>query len=142
MDTERNKRNARRVFEEGFTLGRLDVVDECLAADGRDRHDFDAEAPDFRSHLKHIISTLRAGMPDLTATVEDIVAEGDRVAVRVTMAGTHTGAPVFGVEPRGAAVRVEQFHIVQCNDDGQSVMHWAAAGENEMLAQMQAVPVG
>jgi predicted ester cyclase len=142
MDTERNKRNVRRVFEEGFSLGRLDVVDECLAADARDRHDFDPETPDFRSHLRYIISLLRAGMPDLTATVDDIVAEGDRVAVRVTMTGTHTGAPVFGVEPRGAAVRVEQFHFVQCNDDGQGVAHWASVGENDMLAQMQTVPVG
>jgi predicted ester cyclase len=136
MDVERNKQTVRRVFEEGFSAGRLEVVDECLTADAVDRHDFTAEAPDFRSHLKGIITMLRSAMPDLTMTVEDLIAEGDRVAARVIMTGTHNGEPFFGVDAQGNAVRVEQFHIVQCDDDGRGVVHWAAAGEEDLLRQM------
>src|SRR5882757_4106407 len=98
MDPIANKRTVRRVFEEGFTGGNVDVVDECLSPDAVDRHPFGEDEPDFRTHLKGIIGMLRAAMPDLRAEVDDLVAEGDRVAARISMTGTHTGAPLFGVE--------------------------------------------
>src|SRR3954471_24430734 len=108
MDIERNKATVRRVFEEGFNQGRLAVVDDCLAADARDHHELPDGDGSFRSHLKDIIAMLRGGMPDLHASVEDLIGEGDRVAARVVLTGTHTGAPIAGIEPRGNAVRVEQ----------------------------------
>src|SRR5262245_46673746 len=98
MDVERNKATARRVVEEGFTAGRLEVIDECLAEDAVDHHDME-EGESFRHHLKGVITMLRAGMPDLAMTVEDLIGEGDKVAARVTLTGTHTGAPIMGIEP-------------------------------------------
>ena len=71
---ERNKANVHRVFDEGFSQGRLDVIDEAPAANAVDRHEFEPGEPDFRSHLKAAISMFRAAMPDLHASVEDIVA--------------------------------------------------------------------
>ncbi|MCU1426446.1 MAG: hypothetical protein JWL83_446 [Actinomycetia bacterium] len=138
MDIERNKATLRRVFEEGFSHGRLEVVDECLAPGAVDHHDFTDDAPDFRSHLKGVITMLRTAMPDLTMSVEDLVAEGDRVAARVILTGTHTGDAFFGVPAAGTAVRVEQFHFVQCDDDGRGVTHWANAGEHELMSQIAA----
>ena len=139
MDVERNKATVRRVFEEGFSAGRLQVVDECLADDAVDHHELD-EGQSFRGHLKGVITLLRAGMPDLTMTVEDLIGEGDKVAARVVLTGTHTGAPILGIEPAGHAVRVEQFHVVQCGDDGRGRAHWANAGVESLLAQLQAEP--
>jgi predicted ester cyclase len=151
MGVERNKRNARRIFEEAFGLGRLEVVDECVAADAVDRHDFAEDQPDFPAHLKGVISMFRAAIPDLAMDVVDLIGEGDRVAgprgqsrppppppPRGGMTGTHTGAPLFGVTAAGAAVRVEQFHVVQCDDAGRGVAHWAAVGERELVAQLAA----
>jgi predicted ester cyclase len=138
MDTERNKESVRRVFEQAFSKGDLDVVDACLAPDARDRHDFTAEAPNFRAHLRELIGMFRAALPDLRAEVQDIVAEGDRVAARVVLTGTHTGAPLFGIDPSGNAMEVEQFHFVRCDDAGRGIEHWAAVGEDEMLRQLTA----
>src|SRR3954452_22655810 len=87
MDVERNKESMRRVFEEGFTKGRVEVADECLAPDAEDRHDFEP-GENFREQLKGIMAMLRGSMPDLRAKVDHMVAEGDRVAVRVTLTGT------------------------------------------------------
>ena len=139
VDIERNKASVRRVFEEGFGQGRLDVVDEGLAADAVDHHE--APVGDFRNHLKGVIAMLRGAMPDLAMTVEDLIAEGDRVAVRVMMTGTHTGDEFFGISASGNPVRVEQFHIVQCDEDGRGTNHWAAVGENELLNQLRGAPV-
>ena len=80
MDSERNKDNVRRIFEEGFTRGHLEVVDDCIAPDAVDRHEFTPDEPDFPSHLKGVMTMLRSALPDLAMTVEDLVAEGDRVA--------------------------------------------------------------
>jgi predicted ester cyclase len=141
MDIERNKATVRRVFEEGFGQGRLAVVDECLTPDAVDRHELPDETGSFRAHLKGVITMLRAGLPDLTMTVEDVIAEDDRVAVRAILAGTHTGAPIAGIEAKGNPVRVEQFHIIQCDDDGRGRVHWAAAGVDELFGQLRAEPV-
>jgi predicted ester cyclase len=138
MDLIANKRTVRRVFEEGFNAGRVDVVDECLAPDAVDRHPFGDDEPDFRAHLKGVIGLLRAAMPDLTASVDDLVAEGDRVAARVSMTGTHTGAPLFGVEASGRRIAIEQFHIVQCDEYARGIRHWAYAGVDQMLSQLTA----
>jgi predicted ester cyclase len=137
VDTELNKRNVRRVFEEGFNEGRLSVIDECLAPDAVDRHEFTADAPDFRSHLKSIISMLRASFPDLHMTVEDLLGDDDRVAARVTVTGTHTGAPLLGVPAIGAPIQVEQFHFVRCDDLGRGITHAAYAAEDQIMRQVQ-----
>jgi predicted ester cyclase len=140
MDIERNKATVRRVFEEGFSQGRLEVVDECLTADAVDHHELPEGHGSFPAHLKGVISMMRAGMPDLAMTVEDLVAEGDRVAARVVLTGTHTGAPIAGIEARGHPVRVEQFHFVQCDDDGRGRAHWAAVGIDRLVAQLRDAP--
>ena len=138
MDTKLNKDNVRRIFEEGFTQGRLEVVDECIASDGVDRHPFTEDEPDFPSHLKGVMTMLRGALPDLAMSVDDIVGEGDRVAVRVLLTGTHTGTPLLGIPAAGRSVSVEQFHFIQCNDAGQGAVHWASVGIDELLAQLTA----
>jgi predicted ester cyclase len=138
MDVERNKRSVRRVFEEGFNAGDLDVIDECLAPGAVDRHEFTDEEGDFRGHLKGVITMLRDSLPDLAMSVEDLVAEGDRVATRVRLTGTHTGAPFLGIAASGNRVDVEQFHFVHCDDEGRGVVHWAAVGEEDLVRQLAA----
>jgi steroid delta-isomerase-like uncharacterized protein len=139
MSTEMAKELARRVWDEGWNQGRLEVVDEALAVDAADRHQHDQD--DFRAHLKAAITEFRTGFPDLRADVEDIVAEGDRVAMRVVITGTHRGR-FFGQEPSGRAVSIEQFHFVQVNPQGQGIRHWANVGVEDLLRQISAVPAG
>jgi predicted ester cyclase len=135
-DLERNKSTVRRVFDEGFSEGRTDVVDEALAVDAVDRHPFEPGQEDFRDHLKAAIVMFRQAMPDLHASVEDIVAEGRTVAARVRMTGTHTGAPLFGVPAAGRPVDIEQFHFIEVDDRGLGVRHWANVGVSELRQQI------
>jgi predicted ester cyclase len=135
---EVNKRAMRRVFEEAFNEGRLDVVDECVSSRGVDRHPFAEDEPDFPAHLKAAIAMLRGVLPDLHMSVDDLIGENDRVAARVTLTGTHTGEPFFGIEPTGRAVHVEQFHIVAFGDDGLGLVHWANVGIDQLVSQLTA----
>jgi predicted ester cyclase len=135
---ESNKRAMRRVFEEAFNEGRLDVVDECVSPLGVDRHPFAEDEPDFPAHLKAAISMLRGVLPDLHMQVEDLIGENDRVAARVTLTGTHTGEPFFGIEPTGRAVHVEQYHVVAFGDDGLGLQHWANVGIEQLVSQLTA----
>lgn len=50
------------------------------------------------------------------------------MAVRVVLTGTHTGDPLFGVPASGRSVNVEQYHILQFDDRGLAVQHWATSG--------------
>jgi predicted ester cyclase len=133
MSVDTAKELARRVWDEGWNQGRLEVVDEALAADAADRHEHDQE--NFRAHLKDAITEFRRGFPDLRAEVADIVAEGDRVAMRVLITGTHNG-PFFGNEPSGRPVSIEQFHFIQVNPGGQCIRHWASVGLDDLLRQI------
>ena len=135
---ERNKTTVRRVFDEGFSQGRTEVVDETLAPEAVDRHPFEPGEEDFRDHLKAAISMFRLAMPDLRAHVEDIVAEGSTVAARVRMTGTHTGAPLFGIPAAGHPVDVEQFHFIQVDELGRGLRHWANVGVAELRQQISA----
>jgi predicted ester cyclase len=135
MSVETAKKLARRLWDEGWNEGRLEVIDEALSADAVDRHEHDQE--DFRAHLKATITEFRRGFPDLHADLADIVAEGDRVAMRVVITGTHKG-PFFGTQPSGRPVSIEQFHFVQVNRLGQGVRHWANVGLDDLLRQIEA----
>lgn len=125
----------RRVFEEGFNQGRYAVAGECLSPVAVDRHPFAPDEPDFAEHLKGAMRMLRSALPDLHMEVEDLVAEGNRVAARVTLTGTHTGSPLFGLPPSGRQIRTEQFHIVEFDEQARGIRHWANIGEAEMRAQ-------
>jgi predicted ester cyclase len=136
MDIEKNKATVRTVFEQGFGEGRLEVVDEALADDADDRHPFGPDEPDMRAHLKNAIRMFRAGIPDLSVKVADLIAEGDKVAARVLMTGTHTGAAVFGIAATGRPVSIEQFHVVQLDEAGLGLHHWANVGEDQLRQQL------
>ena len=86
MSTEENKAIVRRWSEELFNQGNLVVADEIVAPTYR-RHDpgdpFAVEGPE---GVKRLVSMLRAQVPDLHISVEDVIAEGDKVVTRYTVA--------------------------------------------------------
>jgi predicted ester cyclase len=136
MDLTTTKANVRSVFEEGFGQGDLGVIDAALAPGATDRHEFAPDEPDFQSHLKGAITMFRTAMPDLAASVEDLIAEGSTVAVRVRMTGTHTGGELFGVPAGGRSVDIEQFHFIACDEQGRGTHHWANVGAAELMRQI------
>ena len=98
MSIEENKKAVRRMFEEVMNKGDLQAVDELVADDYRLN-----EPPGFppgKEGLRALANMYRTGAPDLHMTVEDMIAEGDQVAVRWTATGTQTGE-MMGLPPTG-----------------------------------------
>lgn len=114
MSTDQNKAVYRRFLEQGFNQGRLDVVDEVLSPSYVNR-DAPPGSPAGPEGVKQIINTFRAAFPDLQITIEELVAEGDKVCARSTMRGTHRGV-LFGVAPTGRAVAMAGLTMVTVVD--------------------------
>ena len=90
MSTESSKLLAQRVWEEIWHQGQLSRIDELFSEDfvrhdpGRDLHGTDQN--------QQFISSMRAAFPDVHYTVDDQIAEGEKVVVRYRFHGTHLGA--------------------------------------------------
>lgn len=107
-----------------------------LYAPGAVVHGFPAGfAPD-RDGVAAFMRTVRAGVPDARINAKDIVADGDRVAVRFTLTGTHTDE-LLGAPGRGAAIEVEGITIVEFRG-GQVVERWNRLDEIALLTQIGA----
>jgi predicted ester cyclase len=81
---------------------------------------------------------LRTAFPDLRFEIEDLIAEGDTVAGRLTMNGTHTG-PLMGMPPTGRKVRQAHMHFVRFRD-GKAIEHWGVRDDMGMMRQMGVMP--
>ena len=81
---------------------------------------------------------LRTAFPDLHFTIEELVAEGNIVAGRLTMRGTHEG-PLMGMPPTGRSVRQDHTHFVRFRD-GKAVEHWGMRDELGMMQQPGTIP--
>lgn len=133
--TDENKAIARRFPEEVATEGRLDVIDEICAADIRDHSPFGEERG--REKLMEQAEYLHAAFADLTATVEDAVAEGDTVALRVTVRGTHEGE-FMGIEPTGNSFEIPGVVVLRF-EDGQVAEAWVNIDALGLLVQLGVV---
>ena len=85
-----------------------------------------------------IIGMMRGGFPDIQWTVEEMVAERDKVAARFTMRGTHQGT-FFGVPPTGKIIAVQAMNIYRLSD-GQFVEEHGQPDMLGLLQQIGAVP--
>src|SRR5579872_1723644 len=86
-----------------------------------------------------IIGMMRGGFPDIQWTLEELIAEGDKVAARFTMRGTHKGA-FFGVPPSGKKIEVKAMNFYRMAD-GQIVEETGQPDLLGLLRQIGAVPV-
>ena len=110
---EKHKALVRRFHEEAWNKGNVAAVDEFMAADYVD-YPIPSGLPPGTEGLKQTITTYRTAFPDLKATVDDIFAEGDRVAYRWSTRGTHLGE-WLGILPTGnhmTATGISIFRIV------------------------------
>ncbi len=114
MTPDEHKALARRIPEDVATDGNLDVLDEVLADDFVDHSPI---GPDLHGiyEIKDQIQMFQEAFPDFTATVEDIVAEGDTVAMRVTVSGTHEGE-FMGIEPTGNDFTIPNMVFTRIDD--------------------------
>src|SRR5215208_692531 len=87
-----------------FEQGNIDLLDELLAPDYVNHTPATPDLPTGPEGVKGVVSMFRSAMPDLKVVIEDMIAEGDKVATRYTLEGTHEGE-LFGVPPTGRRLR-------------------------------------
>jgi predicted ester cyclase len=129
-----HKSAVRVVYEEGFSKGRFEVLHEHLHEDYVNHNPVPGAQPGLPG-LEGAMAGLRGAFPDLTYTIEDLVAEGEKVAVRATMEGTHLGT-FRGVEPTGRHFAVTSLAIVRF-EGGKVAERWGLHDVELMSAQLE-----
>jgi steroid delta-isomerase-like uncharacterized protein len=138
--TEENKATVRRFMEESFGGGKPELVDELLDPDFV-RYDPYIEAGVVRGTqtVKDNIVWFRNAFPDLTCTVEEQIAEGEKVVSRWTLRGTHRG-DFFGVAGTDNRVEFSGIQIDTIDESGKIVEERAEFDLLGAMRQMGAIP--
>jgi steroid delta-isomerase-like uncharacterized protein len=138
MSAEHNELVARRIAEELFNQGDLSVADELIAPQAVDHNE--PPGTDCREHFKRVATLLRSAFPDLHMSIEDVIAEEEKMALRITISGTHTGPGAFaGLPPSGKRFQVQQMRFA-CFANGQMTESWAVIDMFAWVQQLGALP--
>jgi predicted ester cyclase len=131
---QRNKDVARGFVETIFNQKRFEALEEFMAPDVVLHHSNRILTPGLDGIKQHH-RDLVAGLPDLRYEVEDLVAEGDRVVMRLTISGTHKG-DYWGFAPTGKRVTMTAIHVLRLTD-GKIVETWSESDALGMREQLE-----
>jgi predicted ester cyclase len=134
MSTEENKTALRQVIEEAFNKGNYAVLVEHFNPNYVE-HQFGLR-PTIEG-MQGDIQFLRTAFPDFALTIEEMIAEGDQVWVRMTARGTNLGG--FMGPPNGKSFRITVIDICRF-EDGKIVEHWGVPDRFALLAQLGLLP--
>ena len=135
MSAERNQEVFRKVIEEGFNQGNMAALDECFPPTYTE-HQFDL--PSTLEEFKGSIRYLRETFAPFSLTIEDMVADGDKVWVRMIGRGTDSKG-MMGRPPSGRTYAITVFDVCRF-EDGKIVEHWGVPDRFHMLAQLGLLP--
>lgn len=135
MSTE-NVAIMHRIYEV-LNGGNMDLADQVIAADSVS-HEVPPEYPSGLEGWKQYFTDFRAAFPDLHFTVEETIAEGDKVVCRCTLRGTHRG-DFMGIPATGKQVVVTGVDVGHFAN-GKGVEHWAYYDELGMMQQLGVIP--
>lgn len=137
--SEQNKALARRSTEEVWNQGKLAVIDELVASNAT-YHDPNVPGGKFTGPegLKQFVQIYRTAFPDVHITIQDQIAEGDKVVNRWTATGTHKG-DLMGIKPTNKFSTVTGVDIERYQN-GKVVESWANYDMFGMLQQLGVVP--
>src|SRR3954447_16690542 len=139
MTPDDNKAIVRRFVEEIFVGGRKETVDELLADDFV-AHTWPSTTGDPKADLKAAIDRVGTGLADPTFTIDDLIAEDDRVAARLTTSATQVGE-FMGMPPSNKRYTIEEIHWFRLRD-GKVVEHWHQMDQMGLMKQLGAMPGG
>ena len=126
-----------RFVEEVLNKHNLDALSEFV----HDSHIDHTPAPGQElglAELRKMFSMYFAAFPDFRATVKDVIAEGDRVALHLITHATHTGE-FMGIPPTGKKVEMREIHILRIVD-GKAAERWGLIDEVGMMRQLGLMP--
>ena len=137
MSVEENKANTRRAVEEFWNKGKMELLNEFWATNYVHHDPTNPEINDLEGFKQWVIMS-RTAFPDLHVTIEDIIAEGDKVVTRWTVRGTHKGElgeiPPTGKEVTFTGITIDRF------DGGKSVESWWNDDDLGLLQQLGVIP--
>lgn len=138
MSIEDNKTLVRRFVDEVFVAGRPESADELLAPDFVP-HTYPSVEPG-RDSFKMAMQRMASTLSDVRMTIEDVVAEGDRVAVRLTSHAVHSG-DFMGMPASGKPYTISEIHIFRLRNR-HITEHWHVADLLGLMRQLGAFPGG
>jgi steroid delta-isomerase-like uncharacterized protein len=136
-ETDRNKAVVRRFVEEVQNQKNLDAFDELNAPEFVNLS-APPGVPSDREGGKMFLAGFLNAFPDSQVTVDDMIAEGDRVVTKKTFSGTHT-AELNGIPPTGKRVSITYVDILRLRD-GKIIEHWLSMDQLNFMQQLGALP--
>ncbi|HEX9341629.1 MAG TPA: ester cyclase [Thermoplasmata archaeon] len=137
MGIEENKASVRMFYDEVWNRGNLSVVDKMTAENFVDHNPPPGATPG-REGSKQTFQMIRAAFPDGLTTIDDIIAEGDKVVVRATMTGTHQG-DFMGIPATGKPVKITGIDVMRF-EQGQAVERWGEWDTAGLMQQLGVAP--
>ena len=138
MSTEDNKAVARRIYSEAINQGNLAVFDELVAEDAVEHDVFPGMPNRGPEAPKAFFTVFGAAFPDLHMTVDEMIAEGDKVVARVRVSGTHKGE-FMGIPPTAKSFDVQAIDILEVQA-GKVTAHWGVMDQAAMMQQLGLAP--
>ena len=138
MSTDQNKQIVRRFVDEIFVQSRAETVDELLADDFVGHTWPSTGKP--KDDLKAAIGMARGALADVRFTIDDLIAEADRVAARITTSARQVGA-FMKIPPSGKRYEIEEIHVFRIRD-GKVAEHWHQFDQMGLMQQLGAMPGG
>ena len=135
--SEQNKALVRRVIEEAWNQGHLEVIDEIFAPDYTEHILRQGQEPGVEGYKGRVLAT-RAAFPDLVCDVQDLIAEGDRIALRYTLRGRHDG-DLAGIPASGERMSSDGMVFARFQD-GRIVERWQVHDDLALRQQIGAFP--
>jgi steroid delta-isomerase-like uncharacterized protein len=132
-EAERNKAVVRRFIEEVQNDKNWDAFDE-LNADDFINLSAPPGVPSDREGGKMFLAAFLNAFPDCHVTVDDMIAESDRVVTKKTFTGTHT-AELNGIPPTGKRVSIQYVDILRLRD-GKIIEHWLSMDQMNFMQQL------
>ena len=136
MSLEENKNIVRR-YQEIYNSNDLDALAEVISDDVLTPNIMPG-VPRGIEGAKAAHRIMLAGFPDYQTVIDDLIAEGDKVAARITMSGTNTGS-FIGIPPTGKFISFTGIYIARIAN-GKIVEHWGEEDGVSLLTQLGVMP--
>jgi steroid delta-isomerase-like uncharacterized protein len=136
--SEQSKTIVRRLLEDAFNGRDVTVIDDVVAFDFTNQHPPFPGLPPGSEGIKQVFRVFWSAFPDVRATIEDLVAEADKVAAFATLEGTHEGE-LAGLPPTGRRVHVPVIEIFRVSD-GKIRERWGVVDQMGLMQQLGVLP--
>ncbi len=134
MTLEENKRLARRFYEDVLNTGKLDLLEDVLSENFTEHRPSEEDTSGIAS-FREFLKMVTGAFPDLRIQVNDVLAEGNKVAVRLTVQGTHQGVLMGESEPTGKQATWSGIDILEI-ESGKITARWS---ERDLLGLMRQI---